>query len=122
MFFLAKQLFSQRLISWAMILLLAISPIQVAMAADINLDGHGEHCQMALMQVDGSSMNMDCALDHGSKCSDHLGCVNISSSATAQKSKLSIFQNQKVVRLSLHLFDAAISTHYPELLKRPPKV
>ncbi len=119
---LTKHFFSQRFISWAMIFLLTISPIQLAMAADINVDGHGENCPMALMHVEGSSMSENCEMSANDQCADHLGCVNMHISASVLKSKLSVLSKQSATRLSLHLYDATLSTHYPELLKRPPKV
>lgn len=116
----AKSLFSQQIISWIMTLILAISPIQVAMAAYINFDGEGEPCQMSMMQAEASSMKDHCALNHAGKCAHHLNCFSFNLSHVDLTSPL-VINLPLLERSSWPLFDESLNSHYPQLLKRPPK-
>lgn len=110
--------------SWLLVLILAISPVQVTMAIDIDLDAHGERCQMNSMPSH-DSVDMDskinCPMEHGDHCKDHPGCVGKVSSSSMQAPFSLLFVAKTRGHIIFIIENEDVRTVYPSLLKRPPK-
>lgn len=119
MTFVTKQFFS-----WMLVLIMAISPVQVTMAVDFDQSSHGSNCQSMMSDsIDSIVMNMDeeCAMEHEEHCHDHPGCVGQFNSSTLQAPNALQLAVRASTLVKFLIDNEAVSTIYPPLLKRPPK-
>jgi hypothetical protein len=121
---LAMLFFNRQFLSWLLVLIMMISPIQVVMASDFAQDGHGAKCQMSGSSAElvvsancGSDHDM---ADHSKNCQEHPGCI-AHSSTTLFSSSFVVALSRAVSQLKFKADHDTFLTHYPSLLKRPPK-
>jgi len=120
--------FNKQFLSWLLVLIIAISPIQVTTANGFGQSSHGELCQMIEQEksvnstVKATEMTADCGMSHGNDCQQHLGCIAQFSSTLIFLSLSSVSINRAVTHLKFIAGNDSILTHYPSRLKRPPRV
>lgn len=117
-------LWNKHIFSWLLVLIMAISPVQVTMAIDVDQGGHGDRCQtMSIPSHDtvDSTLKNDCPMGHGDHCKDHAGCVGQFNSSTMQIPYSSLFVARPSAHNKFTRHNDAVDTVYPSLLKRPPK-
>jgi hypothetical protein len=115
---------SKQIFSWLLVLILAISPIQVTMAIDVDLDGHGERCQMNSMPSHDSvdmDLKINSPMEHGDHCKDHPSCVGQVSSSSMQAPFSLLFVARTSGHYKFIMENEDVQTVYPSQLKRPPK-
>ena len=109
---------------WLLVLVMMVSPIQVTMASDFAQQSHGMNCHKPDHGIN-AVVSANCCKDPGG--SDHTKICIVHPECVAQFST-SLIPSSLVVAMprsvSLIKFIAehkAVLTHYPSLLKRPPK-
>lgn len=114
--------------SWLLVLIMAISPVQVTMAIDVDQDSHGERCHMPSKASTGSSHDsVDsgtfhvCGMGHGDNCKDHAGCAGQFNSSTMSAPQQSLFFTTSSTHKKFTRYNEDVETTYPSCLKRPPK-
>lgn len=94
------------------------------MAIDVDMDGHGERCQMDLMPSHDSvdmDLKINHPMEHGDHCKDHPSCVGQLSSSSMQVPYNLLFTARAAGQHKFIIENEAVQTVYPSLLKRPPK-
>jgi hypothetical protein len=103
---------------------MTISPVQITMAIDIDQHNQAMNCQISPAQLTSTSVNNtsdDCPSDYSGNCVDVSVCV--------AQYNFSLYSSNSfllITRAATHTKfmpdNDSVSSHYPELLKRPPKV
>ena len=121
--------FFKQCIFGLLVLVIAASPVQSAMAFDPDPDDQAMlvDCQQAPMQSTGVVDQQACesCLSHQeSACVNeiHLGCVAQFCQSMIQKSYLFIASAITARKLKFGIDNAALESHYPGLIIRPPRV
>jgi len=114
-------IFIKQFFTLLLVLIMAISPVQVTMASDIDQNSQGINCQMSLMQMSDTLLNDNCPMQHDEECQQHPGCVaQFTVGALPQLNTLhSVLRDIAQIKLIPEI-DIFVS-QYPSLLKRPPK-
>lgn len=121
---LAMLFFNRQFLSWLLVLVMMISPIQVVMATDFAQDSHGVNCQMP-DSIAELAVAVNCGADHDTadhskNCQEHPGCI-AHLSTTLFSSGFVVSLSRAVSQLKFTADHDTILSHYPSLLKRPPK-
>jgi hypothetical protein len=118
-------LFTRQFFSRLLILIMTISPVQITMAIDLDQHSRAMNCQISQAQLSGTDVNnlsRDCTSDYSGHCVDLSVCV-AQYNFTSWYSSNSFLLFTRMATHTKYMPDSdAFSTHYPELLKRPPKV
>ena len=120
MFSLARQ-FLIRLI----ILIIAISPVQITMAIDFDQHSQATTCQMSQEQpaeIMVKIMGEACKSDQDNHCVDLSVCSVQYNVSSLYSSGLFQLTARTVIHKKFIAERDAVSTQYPELLKRPPRI
>jgi len=120
--------FFKQFIFRLLVLAIAASPIQSAIAFDFNWDGHATLmvCQQAPMQstdiVDRQAKG-SCQFNQENPCINqiHMGCAAQFSSSMFQNSYALIASALAARKLKFSIDNDVVRTHYPELIIRPPR-
>lgn len=94
------------------------------MAMDVDLDGHGERCQMNSMPLHDSvdmDLKVNSPMEHGDHCKDHPSCVGQVSSSSMQVPYNLLFTARTAGQHKFIIENEDVHTVYPSRLKRPPK-
>ncbi len=107
-----------------MVLVMMTSPIQVAVATDFAQDSHGVNCQMP-DSITKLAVAMNCGSDHSGSdhsknCQEHPGCIAHMSSSLLP-SGFVVADSRVELQVKFKAGHESILSHYPSLLKRPPK-
>ena len=115
----------KKIYSWLLILIMAISAVQSATAIDFSQNRQSEECQMMQMSLpnaNGMKAGGNCPMEQGeNKCID-AECITTPgefSSPHAPHATLfaQVHQSQQKIMSGCD----PILSHYPDLLKRPPR-
>ena len=111
-----------------LVLAIAASPIQSAIAFDFDWDSHATlvDCQQAPMQstdVVDRQVKESCQSNQEMPCINqiHLGCAAQFSSSMFQNPYAFIASVMAARKLKFSIASDAVSTHYPEPIIRPPR-
>lgn len=108
-------------ITWLLVLIMVINPVQVTMAADTDQNSQGVNCQMSFIPMSDTSPGNHCPMLHDEKCQQHTGCV-VQLTVTALPLLHSLLLTQRPISsLKFIIEKDAFNTQYPSLLKRPPR-
>lgn len=117
--------FYRHFFSSLLILVMIINPIQIAQAIDFDRPEQATPCQISQERfpavVDLISTGGSCISDQGSHCVDSSVCVAQSNFTSLRSSGSIVLTIQVITKLKFVVEGDAVSTHYPELLRRPPK-
>jgi hypothetical protein len=104
---------------------MTINPVQMTMAIDLDQHNQAMNCQISQAQLPSTTVGntgTDCTSDYGEHCVDLSVCG-------AQFNFFSLYSSNSFLLVTRTLAHAkfipgndAVSTRYPELFKRPPKV
>jgi hypothetical protein len=104
---------------------MTISPVQITMAIDLDQHNQAMKCQISqarLANTAVNNLNADCSSDYSGHCVDLSVCV-AQYNFTSQYSLNSFLLMSRAVTHTKYMpDDDSVSTHYPDLLKRPPKI
>jgi len=117
--------FDRQLIIRLLILVMAISPVQITMAIDIDQNNQAMNCQNSQVQpanIMEKIMGGGCQSDQSSHCVDLSVCVTQHNFSSMQSSNSFLLLARAAIHKKFVADIDAVSTHYPELLRRPPKV
>jgi hypothetical protein len=116
---------TRQFLSRLLILIMAISPVQMTMAIDLDQHTQAVNCKFSQAQLPDTTISNtsgDCTSEYGGHCVDLSVCG-------AQINFSSLYSSNSFLLVSRTLAHAkfipgndAVSTRYPELFKRPPKV
>lgn len=115
-----RQFFSRLLI-----LIMTISPVQMTMAIDLDQHNQAMNCQILqaqLLNTTVSDTSGDCTSHYGEHCVDLSVCGAQFNFSSLYSSNSSLLMARAVIHTKFIPDNDAVSTHYPELIKRPPKV
>jgi hypothetical protein len=110
-----------KMISWLLILILSTGPFQSSIAMHFDFNAPGQDNQILVAQPQETVFTSDrqnCIVNFCqllSACAAHLNCNPITSSSSPQL----FAQAQFFYHLSIG--NVAVSTRFPDLLKRPPR-
>ena len=105
-----------------MVLVIATSPMQLALSFEIDQDNHDMSCNMLLTDsMSEPGQHGLCHLEHEEHCQDHLGCVAQFSSFLYTSNSFQ-FSPGSAMLVKFSMANENLKTHYPELMKRPPKI
>jgi hypothetical protein len=114
--------YSHRLfISWLMILIMFIGPVQVTFAGNLEPDNPAQNCQFLSIQTSESGTSISSEQVTVSHCQGHTVCVSHINCVTFLTSKLFEFSTPVLMLAQDLASKVTVSTRYPRLLKRPPK-
>ena len=117
--------FSRQFLTQLLILIMVISPVQVTMAIDIGQLGQAMTCQVSQVQLtDMTDKNMDekCTSGYGDHCAE-LSVCGAQNNISSLHSVNSFLLMARATDYKKIVADSdSVRTHYPELLKRPPKI
>lgn len=117
--------FSRQCLIRLLVLVIAISPVQIAMAIDFDAPGQTVYCQVAAVQSFDWSGDMKrdaaCVTENSDHCGDISVCVAQTSFTSLRSSISLLLPPVNATRLKFITNNASMSTNYPGLLKRPPK-
>ncbi|MCK4709844.1 MAG: hypothetical protein KAU21_14595 [Gammaproteobacteria bacterium] len=116
MHFLTKQFFS-----WLLVLMMVISPVQITMATDTDQGSHGANCQIPLVQISDIYQNDNCPMQYEKQCQEHPGCVAQFTTIPLLILNSNLSADRNITQLKFFTDNDVFLTHYPSLLKRPPK-
>jgi hypothetical protein len=117
-------LFTRQFFSRLLILIMTISPVQITMAIDLDQHNQAMKCQISQAQLANTTVgntSEGCTSDYNGHCVDLSVCVaqyNLSSYSSSSF----LLITRAVTHTKFIPDNDSVSTHYPELLKRPPKV
>ena len=117
-------LFTRHFFSRLLILVMTISPVQITMAIDLDQSNQTMNCQISQAQLSGTGVNSlsgDCTSDYSKHCVD-LSVCGAQYNFTSYSSNSILLITRVLTHTKFLPDNDAVSTHYPELLKRPPKV
>ena len=117
--------FTRKFFSRLLIFILIINPVQITIASDFDQHSGTMNCQVSQERVPGATVKIPgdgCKPDNQEHCSDISVCV--------MHNNLSAFYSNNSFLLVPRAFaqkkfvpeNETVSTQYPDLLKRPPKV
>lgn len=66
-------------------------------------------------------MDKNCSMEHAELCQDHPGCVGQFNSSTMQTPNALLLAVRASTHVKFLIYNEAVNTIYPSLLKRPPK-
>jgi len=104
---------------------MAISPVQITMALAIDQNNQVEYCQISQVHpadIMEKIMGGACQSDQSSHCVNLSVCVTQHNFSSMKSSNSFLLLTRAVIRNKFIAVSDAVSTHYPELLRRPPKV
>ena len=116
---LTRQFFSRLLI-----LIMTISPVQITMAIDLDQSNQAMNCQISQAELSGTGVNSlsgDCTSDYSRHCVD-LSVCGAQYNFTSYSSNLFLLMSRAATLTKFMPDNDSVSTHYPELVKRPPKI
>ncbi len=114
--------FLKQFIYGLMVLVIATSPMQLALSFDFDQDSHEVSCNFTLSHsLSESGQHEICHDEHEEHCQDHLGCVAQFSSYLFASNAFQ-FSAGSAMLVKFSMANENLKTHYPELMKRPPKV
>ena len=116
---------NKQFIARFMVLIMSISPVQITIAADFDHHDTEMNCQISSVpSPDPTYMNIDdnCGIENSSHCVDLSVCAAQTNFISLRSSSPLIISASAVTRLKITTDNQSISTNYPELLRRPPKV
>jgi hypothetical protein len=120
MIFKTRQFFSRLLI-----LIMAISPVQMTMAIDLDQHNQSMNCQISQAQLPDttiSNTSVDCTSEYGEHCVDLSVCGAQFNFSSLYSSNSFLLVTRILAHAKFIPDNDAVSTHYPELFKRPPKI
>ena len=113
---------TKRFFCWLLVLIVAISPVRLTMAIDLDQSGHGSNCQESMLGSNVSmDMNEDCLMEHEEHCHDHPACVGHLNTSAEQSLNSLHFASRTLIHVKFLSDTESVQTVYPSLLKRPPK-
>jgi hypothetical protein len=116
---------TRQFINRLLILIMTISPVQITMAIDLDQHSQAMNCQNSQAQPPDTTVNNtsgDCPSDYGEHCVDLSVCGVQFNFSSFYSSKSFLLITRAVTHTKFIPDNDAVPTHYPELLKRPPKV
>jgi hypothetical protein len=116
---------NKQFIARFVILIMAISPVQITIATDFDQHGTEMNCQISSVSSPAPAyMNIDdnCGIENSSHCVDLSVCAAQTNFISLRSSGPLIFSPGVATLLKFTTDNQSISTNYPELLRRPPKV
>ena len=117
--------FSRLFLFRLLILVMAISPVQITMAIDFGHNNLVKNCQISKARTaDFMERIMDegCKSDQKNHCVDLSVCVTQHNFSSMKSSNSFLLLTRAVIHKKFIADSDAVSTQYPELLRRPPKV
>ena len=111
-----------KMISWLLILILSTGPFQSSIAMHFDINAPAQNNQVLATQPQETAPNSDsqsCIVNFCqslSVCAAHLNCNPVASSSSPQ-----LFAPAQFF-YHLLIGDVSVSTRFPDLLKRPPKI
>jgi hypothetical protein len=117
---LTRQFFSRLLI-----LIMTISPVQMTMAIDLDQHNQAVNCQVSQAQLPDTTISNTsggCTSEYGEHCVDLSVCGAQFNFSSLYSSKSFLLITRAVTHTKFTADNDAVSSRYPELLKRPPKV
>ena len=101
--------------AWLMVLIMMIGAMQSAAALEHNHYVEGNTAMLASLSA------ADCPMDHNEACCDLGECV-MQCNFTPLQARYSISLAAAIVSVQKSTYDnTAITSYYPDLIKRPPK-
>jgi len=116
--------FTRQFFSRLLILIMAISPVQITMATDLDQHTQAMNCQISQAQFHNTAVSQtsgDCTSDHSEHCVNLSVCGAQFNFSSLYSSNSFLLMTRAVTHSKFVPDNDAISTHYPELFKRPPK-
>jgi len=116
---LTRQFFSRLLI-----LVMTISPVQITMAIDLDQHNQAMNCQISQVQLTSITFNNtsdDCTSDYNGHCVDLSVCV-AQYNFSLYSSNSFLLMSRAATHTKFMPDKDSVSTQYPELIKRPPKI
>jgi hypothetical protein len=117
--------FDRQFIRRLLILILTIGPVQMNMAIDFDQSNQAMNCQNSQVQPpDMAEKNnySECTSIYTVHCVDLSVCGAQYNFSSLYSSNPFLLRARAVTQLKFMSDKDAVSTHYPEPLKRPPKV
>jgi hypothetical protein len=117
-------LFTRQFFSRLLILIMTISPVQITMAVDLDQHNQAMNCQVSQAQLSSTGVNSlsgDCTSNHSGHCVD-LSVCGAQYNFTSYSSNSFLLISRAATHTKYMPDDDLVSTRYPELLKRPPKI
>lgn len=117
---LTRQFFSRLLI-----LVMTISPVQITMAIDLDQHDQSMKCQISQAQLTSTAtnnLNADCNSNYNGHCVDLSVCVGQYNFSSWYSSSSFLLMSRAATHTKFLPDNDSVSTHYPELVKRPPKI
>ena len=117
--------FARQFFSRLLILVMAIGPVQITMAIDLDQHNQAMNCQMSQAQQVGITVNNtdeNCTSDYSGHCVDLSVCVVQYNFSSFYSANSFLLMSRAVTHTKFIPDNDAVSSRYPELLKRPPKV
>jgi len=117
--------FSRQFISRLLILIMTISPVQITMAIDLDQHNQAMNCQISQAQLPNTRVSIpgeDCTSDYGEHCVNLSVCGAQFNFSSLYSPNAFLLIPRAVTHTKFIPDNDAISTRYPELVKRPPKV
>ena len=114
---------NKQLIARFLVLIMAISPVQITIATDFNQHGAEMNCQVSSVPSPAFAymdMNHNCGIENNSRCVDLSMCAAQTNFVSLRSSSPPIFAPGVATLLKFKADNQSISTIYPELLRRPP--
>ena len=110
--------------SWILILIMAIGAVHSAMAIDFSQNKQGKECtvmQMSLSDASGMNAGGNCPMEPGEGNSIDTECTMPCNFTSLQAPHATLLAALAESRQKTLTANDSIMSHYPDLLKRPPK-
>ena len=108
-----------------LVLIMVISSFQSAVAIDFSQNMHGEESQviqMLLSDVNDMGVGSDYQMDHIGENTSHTDCAAQCYVTFLQDTHATLLVTRSKIKQKLVADTSAFSSHFPSLLKRPPKI
>lgn len=115
---------SRQFLAQLLILIMVVSPVQITMAIDIDQLGQAMACQVSQVQLANmTDKNMDgkCTPEFGGHCMELSVCGAQNNISSLHSVNLFLLVARATAYKNFVVDSDSVRTHYPELLKRPPK-
>jgi len=113
---------NKQFIAWFMVLIIAISPVQITIATDFDQHSTDMNCQISSLPSPNMNIDDNCGVEDSGHCLNLSVCAAQINFISLRSSSPLIFSPGAVTQLKFTADNQSISTNYPELLRRPPKV